>query len=60
MVKDCRCELRDRRAMNQEIRVATIVGQTPGLDIVATTDSKYSCECTNWEQFASTEKRAAL
>eukprot|EP00959_Pyramimonas_sp_CCMP1952_P282043 5895064-Pyramimonas_sp.AAC.1 len=49
-VKGYRCELRDRRAMNREIRVTTIT----------MTDAKSLRDCINREQFAWTEKRAAL
>eukprot|EP00959_Pyramimonas_sp_CCMP1952_P143522 3004596-Pyramimonas_sp.AAC.1 len=57
---DYRCELRDRRAMNREIRATTIMEQNSELDIIALADTKSLCDRIDREQFASTEKRAAL
>ena len=60
LARDFRYELRDRHTLNREIRVTTIMEQNPDLDIITMTDAKSLYDCLNREQFASTEKRAAL
>ena len=58
-VKNYRYELRDRHAMNREIRVTTIMEESFDLDMTTMTDAQSLYDCLNREQFASTEKRAA-
>ena len=58
--KDYRHELRDRRAMNRETRATTIMEQNPDLDIITMTGAESLHDWLNREQFASTERRAAL
>ena len=53
-------ELRDRHAMNREIRVTAIMKGTPDLDMTTMTGAKYLHDCLKREQLASMEKRAAL
>ena len=48
---------RGRHAVDREMRVTTIMGQSPDCDIITKTDAKSLCDCLNWGQFASTEKR---
>eukprot|EP00959_Pyramimonas_sp_CCMP1952_P173299 3621412-Pyramimonas_sp.AAC.1 len=51
--KDFRCELRDRHAMDREVRAATIMEQSSELDIVTTTDTSSPCDCTARGQLAA-------
>ena len=46
--------------MNPEIRVTTIMEQSHDLEIITMTDAKSLYDCLDQEQFASTEKKAAL
>ena len=59
-VKNYRYDLRGRNAMNREIRATTTMEENPDLDFFTLTDAKSLYDCLNREQFASTEKRAAL